>query len=127
MTETSNNSVSRRNFLAASASIAGAAGIGAASYFTGGVNRVSHSLGKKVIVIGIDGMDPRLCRSMMADGSLPNMTKLAADGGFSDLGTSIPPQSPVAWANFINGSGPGSHGIFDFIHRHPHDVHSPFY
>ena len=35
------------------------------------------------------------------------------------LGTSTPPQSPVAWANFINGAGPGSHGIFDFIHRHP--------
>ena len=31
----------------------------------------------------------------------------------------MPPQSPVAWANFINGAGPGSHGIFDFIHRHP--------
>ena len=36
--------------------------------------------------------------------------KLRAAGGFSKLGTSIPPQSPVAWANFINGAGPGSHG-----------------
>ena len=25
----------------------------------------------------------------------------------------------MAWANFINGAGPGSHGIFDFIHRNP--------
>src|SRR5262249_43597152 len=46
---------------------------------------------------------------------------------FSDLGTSIPPQSPVAWANFINGAGPGSHGIFDFIHRHPEEQCAPFY
>ncbi len=38
-----------------------------------------------------------------------------------------PPQSPVAWANFINGAGPGSHGIFDFIHRHPHEQCKPFF
>ena len=76
------------------------------------------SVGKKVIVIGIDGMDPRLCREHDEGGLLPNLAKLSP-GGFSDLGTSIPPQSPVAWANFINGAGPGSHGIFDFIHRHP--------
>ena len=43
------------------------------------------------------------------------------------LGTSTPPQSPVAWANFINGAGPGSHGIFDFIHRHPEEQCAPFY
>ena len=33
----------------------------------------------------------------------------------------------MAWANFINGAGPGSHGIFDFIHRHPHEQCAPFY
>ncbi|MFO0841738.1 MAG: alkaline phosphatase family protein [Gemmataceae bacterium] len=77
--------------------------------------------------MGIDGMDPRLCEGMMKEGQLPNLTKLRAAGGFSALGTSIPPQSPVAWANFINGAGPGSHGIFDFIHRHPHEQCKPFY
>ena len=97
------------------------------SFWLGGCNRVSRGLGKKVIVVGIDGMDPRLCRSMMAAGELPNLTRLAARGGFSELGTSIPPQSPVAWSNFINGAGPGSHGIYDFIHRHPHDPCAPFF
>ncbi|HUY87396.1 MAG TPA: alkaline phosphatase family protein [Pirellulales bacterium] len=119
--------MTRRTALKAGAAAAGVAGLAAASYWIGGVNRVSRSLGKKVIVIGIDGMDPRLCRSLMAAGQMPNMAKMAAQGGFSSLGTSIPPQSPVAWANFINGSGPGSHGIFDFIHRHPHEQCAPFY
>jgi predicted AlkP superfamily phosphohydrolase/phosphomutase len=63
----------------------------------------------------------------MQAGKLPNLAKMAAAGGFSELGTSIPPQSPVAWANFINGAGPGSHGIFDFIHRHPHEQCAPFF
>ena len=35
------------------------------------------------------------------------------------MGTSLPPQSPVAWSNFITGKNPGGHGIFDFIHRDP--------
>jgi predicted AlkP superfamily phosphohydrolase/phosphomutase len=64
---------------------------------------------------------------MMQSGQLPHLAKMSASGGFSSLGTSIPPQSPVAWANFISGAGPGSHGIFDFIHRHPHEPCVPFY
>ncbi|HET6884008.1 MAG TPA: alkaline phosphatase family protein [Pirellulales bacterium] len=106
----------------------GAAAIAAGGcYWTGGRRRASRSLGEKVIVVGVDGMDPRLCESMMGEGLLPNLARLRATGGFSDLGTSIPPQSPVAWANFINGAGPGSHGIFDFVHRHPHEQCTPFY
>lgn len=119
--------ISRRTVLTGAALAAGAAGVGATSYFVGGQNRVSRSLGKKVIVIGIDGMDPRLSHAMMQAGELPNLAKMSGAGGFSNLGTSIPPQSPVAWSNFINGSGPGSHGIFDFIHRHPHDPSAPFF
>ena len=116
--------LSRRTVLTGAAT--GAAAL-AAAYWIGGVNRVSRSLGKKVIVIGVDGMDPRLCRSMMQSGLLPNLARMASAGGFNELATSMPPQSPVAWASFINGSGPGSHGIFDFIHRHPHDQCAPFY
>src|SRR5262245_22954416 len=120
---------SRRTFLKRTAAVGAvaAAGLGAAGYWLGSVRRVSRSIGKKVIVIGIDGMDPRLSERMMKAGQLPNLAKLRAAGGFSDLGTSIPPQSPVAWANFINGAGPGSHGIFDFIHRHPQEQCAPFF
>ena len=99
---------------------AGAAGCGVpATTGSAAASRVSRAAGKKVIVIGVDGMDPRLSERMMKAGQLPNLAKLRSGGGFSALGTSVPPQSPVAWATFINGAGPGSHGIFDFIHRHP--------
>jgi predicted AlkP superfamily phosphohydrolase/phosphomutase len=121
--------INRRTFLkrTAIAATAGAATIGAGSYWLGSKRRVSSSIGKKVIVIGVDGMDPGLTETMIHQGQLPNLAKLRDAGGFSRLGTSIPPQSPVAWANFINGAGPGSHGIFDFIHRHPHEQVAPFY
>ncbi len=128
MTTESQEKVSRRTALkAAAAAAVGAAGCDVAGYFPGGRRRASRAAGKKVIVIGLDGMDPRLSSAMMKAGQLPNLQKLSASGGFSSLGTSTPPQSPVAWATFINGAGPGSHGIFDFIHRHPEEQCAPFY
>ncbi len=80
---------------------------------------------KKVLVIGIDGMDYLITTRMMDEGKLPTFKALAEAGGFSPLLSSIPPQSPVAWSNFITGADPGGHGIFDFLHRTP-DSYFPF-
>ncbi|NIO22300.1 MAG: hypothetical protein GTN76_16625 [Candidatus Aenigmarchaeota archaeon] len=74
---------------------------------------------KNVLILGIDGMDPHLTLQYMHQGLLPNFSKLAGKGGISTLGTSIPPQSPVAWSNFIAGGPSYVHGIYDFIHRDP--------
>jgi predicted AlkP superfamily phosphohydrolase/phosphomutase len=74
---------------------------------------------RNVIVMGFDGMDYELTQRLMNEGRLPNFSRLAEQGSFTALGTSIPPQSPVAWSNFITGMDAGGHGIFDFIHREP--------
>jgi len=81
----------------------------------------------RVVIIGMDGMDPRRCERLMDEGLLPNLAKLRDQGGYRRLGTSVPPQSPVAWSNFITGAGPGVHGIFDFIHRDPAKQYAPYY
>lgn len=96
---------------------------------TAGAQKISGrtASGRKVIVIGFDGMDPLLCTRLMDQGRLPNLVRLRKNNGFRPLATSNPPQSPVAWANFINGAGPGSHGIFDFIHRDPEKQAAPFF
>ncbi len=75
--------------------------------------------GKRVIVLGFDGMDYAYTKQLMEAGELPNFSKLAAAGGFEPLGTSAPPLSPVAWSDFITGMDSGGHGIFDFMHRQP--------
>jgi hypothetical protein len=72
-----------------------------------------------VFVMGVDGMDPVILERMMAAGEMPNFSELRAEGTYQVLGTSIPPQSPVAWSNFVTGMNPGGHGIFDFVHRDP--------
>jgi predicted AlkP superfamily phosphohydrolase/phosphomutase len=74
---------------------------------------------RKVIILGVDGLDPDLLTRFMAEGKMPNFARLAEQGSFKRLTTSIPPQSPVAWSNLITGMNAGGHGIFDFIHRDP--------
>ena len=73
----------------------------------------------KVIVLGLDGLGSWYVSRLMAEGKLPNMSRLKGLGGFRSLATTIPPQSPVAWATFITGRDPGGHGIYDFIQRDP--------
>src|SRR3972149_2440432 len=74
---------------------------------------------KKILLLGFDGMDPVLLEKYMNEGILPNFKLLKEMGDFKPLITSNPPQSPVAWSNFITGMNPGGHGIFDFIARDP--------
>jgi len=76
-----------------------------------------------VIILGIDGMDPNFLEAHWAD--LPNLDRLRRDGEFKRLSTTMPPQSPVAWATFITGGDPTAHGIYDFIHRNPRTL-QPF-
>ncbi|HXV77892.1 MAG TPA: alkaline phosphatase family protein [Candidatus Polarisedimenticolaceae bacterium] len=76
----------------------------------------------KVFVLGIDGFDPELMQRFIDDGELPNFARLAAEGDYTPLQTTMPPQSPVAWSSFITGMDPGGHGIFDFVHRDPETI-----
>lgn len=74
---------------------------------------------RKLIILGLDGIDPRGVARLIAKGQLPNLRRLRETGGFRSLGSSIPPESPVAWATFITGRDPGGHGIYDFVERDP--------
>lgn len=105
---------SRRTFLRLSAA-------GLATLATTGFPSVSIPRRKtrSVIVLGIDAMDPTLLKQYMAEGRMPNARKLIEQGTFALMGTSDPPQSPTAWSNFISGTNPGGHGIYDFIARDP--------
>lgn len=82
-------------------------------------NTEGFEMGKKVIVLGIDAMDPKVVERMMEEGKLPNLKKLTNSGGYSRLGTTTPPETPVAWSAAATGSNPGGYGIFDFIARDP--------
>lgn len=72
---------------------------------------------RRVVILGLDGLDPQLVDSFLEEGLLPNLAKLRDEGAYSRLGTTWPPLSPVAWSSFSTGANPGKHNIFDFIMR----------
>jgi predicted AlkP superfamily phosphohydrolase/phosphomutase len=71
----------------------------------------------KIIFLGLDGLDPRLTERLMAEGKLPNLARLAAQGSYTRLRTTFPALSPVAWSTFATGVSPAKHNIFDFLDR----------
>ncbi len=73
----------------------------------------------RVVIVGLDGMDPRLARRFMDEGLMPHFTKLAQQGRFSPLATAHPSMSPSAWSSFTTGVDSSKHNIFDFITRDP--------
>ena len=72
---------------------------------------------QKMVILGFDGMDPRLVEKWMGEGKLPNFRALVSTGGFHRLETTASPESPVSWASFAIGGNAGKHNIFDFLVR----------
>ncbi len=81
--------------------------------------RATRPVTTQVVVLGFDGADPTLFSQWAKEGKLPNLARLAQTGTFHTLGTTNPPESPVAWAAFATGLNPGGTGIFDFLKRDP--------
>ena len=78
-----------------------------------------RAFARRLVILGFDGVDPKLLSRWMDEGKLPKLRALAARGDFRPLGSTNPPQSPVAWTSFATGTPPARHGIFDFVERDP--------
>ncbi|SPD73127.1 conserved membrane hypothetical protein [uncultured Desulfobacterium sp.] len=77
----------------------------------------SRSKVRRIVILGLDGLDPDLVERFIEEGKLPNFDKLRNQGCFRRLETTIPSISPVAWSSFQTGVNPGKHNIFDFLKR----------
>lgn len=90
-------------------------------YWVTHMTKMLSRVNKRVVVLGIDALNPEIIEPMMLSGKLPNFSRLARMGSYSRLATTNPAQSPVAWAGFATGKNPGKNGVFDFITRNPKD------
>ena len=76
-----------------------------------------HARVKRIVFLGLDGLDPRTTERLVGEGKLPNLARLAAEGSYTRLRTTFPALSPVAWSTFATGVSPAKHNIFDFLDR----------
>ena len=69
----------------------------------------------RVIVLGLDGMDPETVDLLMAEGALPNFATLRTQGAYGRLVSSKPLLSPIIWTTIATGKAPDQHRIGHFV------------
>src|SRR6185295_9675021 len=68
----------------------------------------------RVIVLGLDGMDPQTVDLLMAEGKMPNFARMRQEGTYGRLMSMHPLLSPVIWTTIATGKTPDQHGIGHF-------------
>ena len=84
----------------------------------------------KVLVLGVDGMDPRVTKLYMDQGLLPNIARFVQNGsareGLNMLGSN-PTITPPLWTTLSTGAEPRTHGITCFWNQHPDKLDTAIY
>ena len=75
--------------------------------------------GRKVLVLGLDGLDWDLVLPWVREGRMPNLARLLERGTWGNLETLVPILSPLIWTTVATGVPPDRHGILDFVERDP--------
>ena len=76
----------------------------------------------KIMVLGVDGMDPRLSKKYMDEGKMPNLKKLVEQGAQREdlvLIGAQPTVTPPQWTTLAYGCYPSTHGITQFSRMIP--------
>ena len=92
------------------------------------MNRTAMS--KKLIVLGVDGMDPRLTRHLLDEGKLENIAEFIRRGACrADLRMlgAVPTITPPMWTTLACGAYAGTHGITCFWNQDHQDLASMVY
>jgi len=70
---------------------------------------------RRIIVLGLDGVDPAVVDQLMSEDKLPNFARMRREGTYGRLASSMPLLSPVVWTTIATGKSPSEHGIAHFV------------
>ena len=90
--------------------------------------RQAHA--QKVMVLGVDGLDPKFSKWYMEQGGMPNLKKIYERGtGREDLVLlgGHPTITPPMWTTLATGCYANVHGITGFYRQHPEDLSAVTY
>ena len=88
------------------------------------------ALTDKVLMLGVDGLDPTLTRKFVDEGKLPNIKKFIERGAQKHdlkLLCTPPTITPPLWTTLATGALPITHGITDFWRQDPDNLDSSVY
>jgi predicted AlkP superfamily phosphohydrolase/phosphomutase len=74
---------------------------------------------RRLFVIGLDCFDPTLAFEWWRE-DLPNLSRLAAQGTWGRLESTVPPITVPAWTCMLTGRDPGEQGFYGFRNRADH-------
>lgn len=89
-----------------------------------------EAMTKKLLVLGVDGMDPRITSRMMKEGRMPNVQKYVQRGASREdmvLLGAIPTITPPCWTTLATGAYPGTHGITCYWRQSPDSLDAVVY
>lgn len=84
----------------------------------------------KVLILGVDGLDPRMTKHYMSLGLMPNVSKLVEVGTQREdlvLLGGMPTITPPMWTTLATGSYPITHGITCFWNQDPESLDTMVY
>jgi predicted AlkP superfamily phosphohydrolase/phosphomutase len=81
--------------------------------------KASPAARPRVILLGLDAADWSLLDRLAADGTMPNVARLIAEGRTARLKSFVPILSPIVWTTIATGASPQVHGVLDFQEVEP--------
>jgi Tfp pilus assembly protein PilF len=81
--------------------------------------RTAAAVGRRVLVIGVDGADWDILQPLIDAGDVPHFARLQREGAWGNLRSIMPLLSPLIWTTLATGLPPEQHGVLDFVTRTP--------
>ena len=91
---------------------------------------MTRTLADKILILGVDGMDPRIAKHLMDEGKMPNLQKFVEQGAAREdlvLLGAHPTVTPPMWTTLATGAYPMTHGITDYHNQSPEDLDTVVY
>jgi tetratricopeptide (TPR) repeat protein len=73
----------------------------------------------RIVVLGIDGLDPQVVDLLMSEDKMPSFARLRQEGAYGRLRSQKPLLSPIIWTTIATGKPPEQHGIGHFVAVNP--------
>lgn len=81
---------------------------------------------ERVVLLGFDGAAPNLIGPLLAEGELPALQRLVAEGAYGPLKSDRPTKSAIIWNSIATGKTMLKHGIIDWTYANQAGLDVPY-